>query len=81
MLPSIDTQQRCVLAHNWVLVGISLNLNLSSLVVLDEPRPSTALDTGKSGVELGLEGVEIAVGSFNCGLLVPDISVSHPKVH
>jgi hypothetical protein len=70
MLPSIDTQQRRVLAHNWVLVGVGPNLNQSSLVVLDEPCPSTALNACERGIELGLEGGEIAVRGFDCGLRV-----------
>jgi len=69
VLPSINTQQWCVLSNNRVLVGICADLNLSSLVVLDEPCPSTTLDTCKGCVELGLEGGEIAVAGFDSGLL------------
>lgn len=68
MFPSINTQQWRVLSHNGVLVGISSDLNLSGLVVLHQPGPSTALNTGQSGVEFGLERGEIAVGGFDCGL-------------
>jgi hypothetical protein len=68
MLPSINTQQRRVFSNNRVLVGICSDLHLSSLVVLHEPRPSTALDSSESGIELGFEGGEITVGGFNCGL-------------
>lgn len=68
MLPSIDTQQRCVLSYNWVLVGICADLDLTSLVVLDEPCPSTALDTCEGSVEFGLEGREIAVAGLDGSL-------------
>jgi len=69
MLPSINTQQRGVFSNNRVLIGICADLNLASLVVLDEPRPSTALDTCQCGVELCLEGREIAVAGFDGGLV------------
>lgn len=68
MLPSINTQQRRVLSNNWVLVGICADLDLASLVVLDEPRPSTALNTSKGGVEFSLKGGEIAVAGLDCCL-------------
>jgi hypothetical protein len=51
------------------LIGICADLNLASLVVLDEPRPSTALDTCQCRVELGFERGEIAVAGFNGGLV------------
>lgn len=56
MLPSINTQQWSVLAYDWILVCICSNLDLTSLVVLDQPRPSTSLDTCQSRVEFCLEG-------------------------
>jgi hypothetical protein len=68
MLPSINTQDWGVLSNDWVLVGIGANLNVTGLVVLDEPGPSTALDTGESSVELGLEIGEGAVRGLNSRL-------------
>lgn len=41
--------------------GICLDRNGTSLSVLNEPCPSTALDAGKSGVELLLQSVQAAV--------------------
>lgn len=46
MLPSINTQQWCELSNDRVLVGICANSNLTSLIVLYQPSPTTALDTG-----------------------------------
>jgi len=68
MLPRINAQQRCVFSNNRVLVGICADLDLTSLVVLDEPGPAAALDTGECGVEFGLEVRKGAVGGFNCCL-------------
>ena len=76
MLLSIDAQERRVLAHDWVLIGIRSDLHLSGLVVLDEPCPSAALDTCESGVELGLEGGEVAIRGFDGGLRTRNISKS-----
>jgi len=55
VLPRIDTQERGVLAHHRVLVGVCPDLHLARLVILHEPRPATALDAGQRGVEFGLE--------------------------
>jgi len=74
MLPRIDAQQWRELAHHGVLVGVRPDENLPSLVVLDEPRPSAPLDPRQRGVELGLEGPEVAVRCFDCGLLENSIS-------
>lgn len=68
MLPGVDTQQRCVFAHDWVLVGVSSDLYLTRFVVLHQPGPSTALNTSQSSIELGLERGEVAVRIFNRGL-------------
>jgi hypothetical protein len=78
MLPRIDAQQRRELTHDRVLIGICADQDLTGLVVFDEPGPSAALDTGKRGVELGLEGGEVLVGGFNrclfpCISLVPSV--------
>jgi hypothetical protein len=51
------------------LIGICTDLNLTSFVVLDEPRPSTPLDTCQCGVELCLEGGEITIAGFDGGLV------------
>jgi hypothetical protein len=75
MLPSINTQQRGVFSNNWVLIGICADLNLTSFVVLDEPRPSTALDTCQCRIELSLEGREIAVAGFDSGLSCSKLAV------
>jgi hypothetical protein len=69
MLPHINTQQRHELAYNRVLDGICADQALAGLVVLGEPGPAAALDTGQRGVELGLEGGEVFVGGFDCCLL------------
>ena len=68
MLPRVNTQKWRVLAHNRVLVGVRPDLDLARLAVLDKPRPSAPLDTCQRGVELGLEGCEVAVGCLDCGL-------------
>jgi hypothetical protein len=68
MLPSIDTQQRCVLAHDWVLVRICSNLYMTRLGVLHKPCPSTPLDTSERSVELGLKVGEISVTRFDSTL-------------
>ena len=82
MLPSINTQQRRILAHNRILIRICSNLNLSCLVILDQPCPATTLDTGESGVEFGLERGEIAVRGFDCGLYLPSAFIpnDHPSL-
>ena len=71
MLPSINTQQWSILAHDGILVGICANLDLSRLVVLDQPCPPAALNAREGRVEFSLEGSEIAVGGFDCGLFYP----------
>lgn len=78
MLPSINTQQWCVLANNRILVGICANLDLSSLVILYEPCPSASLDTSEGGVELCLEGGEVAIGCLNCSLRSPQLAFFAP---
>lgn len=78
MLPGIDAQQRRVLAHNRVLVSIGPDLKQAGLVVLDEPRPPTALDAGERGVELGLEGGEVAVRGVDRRLRVKRSSARYP---
>lgn len=40
---------------------VGSDLNGTGLGVLDEPCPAASLNTGKSGVELLLQGVEAAV--------------------
>jgi hypothetical protein len=55
MLPSINAQDWGVLSNNWVLVCIGLDFNCASLVVLNKPCPSAALNACKSTVELRLE--------------------------
>lgn len=67
MLPSIDAQQRDVLAGHWILVGTGCDTKGTALLILDEPSPTAALDTGKSGVELlaeGIEGAKVLVDRF-----------------
>ena len=55
MLPSINTQDGGELANDWVLVGIGLDLDVTGLVVLNEPCPSGALDASEGSVEGALE--------------------------
>ena len=61
VLPCINTHNGSILAHNWVLVCVGLDLDLAGLVVLHEPCPATALDARKRCVELALEVSERAV--------------------
>jgi hypothetical protein len=61
MLPRIDPQERYVLAHHRILVGIRPDLHLPGLVVLDEPRPPAPLDPRQCCVELCLEGCEVTI--------------------
>jgi hypothetical protein len=61
MLPSIDSQNRSELSYHRVLVRIRPNLHASRLCILDQPRPTTALDACKRRVEFLLERVEAAV--------------------
>ena len=48
-----------------VTYGIGADANLASLLVLDEPGPSTALNTSQGGVHLVLELVEAAIGGVD----------------
>lgn len=48
-----------------VTYSVGADANLTSLLVLDEPGPATALDTSKSSVHLVLELIEAAVGGVN----------------
>lgn len=45
--------------------SVGADADLASLLVLDEPSPTAALDAGKSGVHLGLELAEATVGGVN----------------
>jgi len=65
MLPSINTQNRPELPHYRVLVRIRPNLHTAGLCVLDQPRPSTALDARERCVELLLERVQAAIAIVN----------------
>jgi hypothetical protein len=78
MLPSINTQQRRELAYNEVLIGICADQDLSRLVVLDQPGPAAALDTGERSIKLGLKGRKVFIARLNRCLflyvsLVPSI--------
>lgn len=68
MFPGINTQQRCIFAHHRVLICISLDLNLTCLVVFYKPRPTTALNACECGIEFALEISKGAVGRFDCCL-------------
>lgn len=61
VLPSINTQQWSVLSQWCVLVGITLDSNVTSLSVLHKPCPAGALDGCKSSVELFLQTIETAI--------------------
>jgi hypothetical protein len=52
MFPSIDTQQRLILANNRILVSVCADANLARLRVLDKPGPSTALNARQRSIEL-----------------------------
>ena len=68
MLPCVNAQDGSILAHNWVLVCVSLDQDLAGLVVLHEPCPAAPLDARKRCVELALEISEGAVGIVDSGL-------------
>lgn len=68
MFPGIDTQQRRISAYHRILICVCPDLNLTSLVVFNEPRPAAALNTRKCGVEFRFEVGERAIGRLNCGL-------------
>jgi hypothetical protein len=68
MFPGVNAQQWCVLAHDWVLVGICSDLDMSSFIILNKPSPATALNTCECGVKLCFEIGEIAVTRFDGGL-------------
>lgn len=57
-------QQQSLIFHcsQSVTYSVAANANLASLLVLDEPSPSAALDAGQGGVHLVLELAEAAVG-------------------
>jgi hypothetical protein len=69
VLPSVDAQQRDVVARHGVLVGAGDDLESAGRFVLRQPGPAAALDAGQGGVDLALqslEGSEVAVdGSLN----------------
>lgn len=60
VLPGINTKDRSELANDSVLVSVGLDLNSTSLSVLDQPSPARTLNAGQSSVELLLHGVEAA---------------------
>jgi hypothetical protein len=61
MFPSIDTQQRLVLANNRILVSVRADANLACLRILNKPCPATALDPRQRSIELLLHLIETAV--------------------
>lgn len=65
VFPSIHTQQRLELSNDGILVGISLDRNVSSLSILDQPSPARTLDAGQSSIELLLQLLQIAVRRIN----------------
>lgn len=65
MLPGINTEKGLVLANDGVLVRVGANADLARLLVLDQPGPAAALNTGQRGVELVLELIEATVGGVD----------------
>lgn len=65
MLPSINTEYWFELSNDRVLVCIRFDSDLSGLCILDEPSPATALNTGKSSIEILLQGIETSVTVIN----------------
>jgi hypothetical protein len=58
VLPSVDTEKRLEVASNRVLVRAGDEAKGTGCLVLDEPGPAGALDTGEGSVGLLLEGLE-----------------------
>jgi len=75
MLPRIDAQQRDILPHDGVLVGIGTDFHRARLRVLDEPGPAAALDPSERRIELALEGGEVTVRGINRGLASPSVVI------
>ncbi len=65
MLPGINTEKGLELANDGVLVGVGADADLAGLLVLDQPGPAAALNTGQRGVELVLELIETTVGGVD----------------
>lgn len=58
VLPGINSQKRLQVSSDRVLVGAGDNAEGAGGLVLDEPSPPGALDTGESSVGLLLEGIK-----------------------
>lgn len=58
VLPSIDTKKRLEVAGDRVLVRASDDAKGAAGLVLDQPGPTAALDSGQGGVDLLAQGVE-----------------------
>lgn len=67
VLPGIDAQQGDQVAGDGVLVGTGDQAQRAGLLVLGDPGPAAALDTGEGGVGLlheGGIGAEVALDRF-----------------
>lgn len=67
MLPGVDTQEWLEVTGHGVLVQAGDHAQDAGALVLDQPGPPTALNTGQGGICLllqGLDGAEVAVNSF-----------------
>lgn len=68
MLPGVDTQKGLQISSDGVLVGAGYEAESARGLVLDEPGPAGALNTGKGGVGLFLEGFKGAEVFIDSGL-------------
>jgi hypothetical protein len=68
VLPRVDTKERSEVTGDGVLVRAGDNAKSAGGLVLDEPGPTAALDTGEGGVYLLAEGVEGTKVLVNGGL-------------
>ncbi|KAL3702966.1 hypothetical protein TMatcc_000281 [Talaromyces marneffei ATCC 18224] len=66
VLPGIDTEKRGVLANDRVLVLFTyLDRNITGLLILHQPRPTTALNARQSSIELILKLPKATVRLIN----------------
>lgn len=67
MLPSVDTHQGNQVAGDGVLIGAGDQSQSAAFLVLGQPSPSAALNTGEGGVGLLLEsgkGAKVTINGF-----------------
>ena len=67
VFPCVNAHERLERSGNWVLVGACHQAKGAALLILDKPRPTTALDACQCGVHLfakGIKGAEIFLDRF-----------------